>query len=371
MPPATAELEVDKLFRQMIKHEASNVHLQVGQRPLLRVKNELCALELEPISESEMESLCLPMMDDRNSAMFREFGGADFARVVDYKGEPWRIRVHVFRQCGKMGMIAQKVQRYIPKFEELNLPTVLEQLCKFDQGMILVAGMTGCGKTTTIASMLNWINHHYHKHILTIEDPIEYIYPAGKCLINQRELGTHVKNFSISMKHAVRQDPDVILVGEMRDRDTFDTAIHAAETGHLVFGTIHAGTAPSTLGRILDLYPHSMHRALRSSLVFNMRAIICQKLLPTICEQPPFVPAVEILLFNPTVRKLILDEKDSRIGDAIRVGMDEGMQPFNAGLYEFVQKELVSQDTALNASPNPEALRMLLHGIDVTGAALV
>lgn len=185
---------------------------------------------------------------------------------------------------GHLGLVARCVNNWIPKFEELGLPPILEELCKFDQGMVLLAGVTGSGKSTTIASMLNWINRNYPEHILTLEDPIEYTFEDAKSLINQREIGQDVRDFMIGMKHAVRQDPDVMLVGEMRDRETFETAIQAAETGHLVFGTIHASSAPSTIGRILDLFPEGMHNAIRSAIVFNMKAIIAQKLLPTTKE---------------------------------------------------------------------------------------
>ena len=170
----------------------------------------------------------------------------------------------------------------IPNFEQLHLPPSLADLCTLSQGMILLAGITSSGKSTTIAAMLDWINHHYHKHILTLEDPIEFTFVNDKCLMNQREIGTDVKDFSTGMKHGVREDPDVMVVGEMRDRETFETAIQAAETGYLVFGTVHASTAPSTIGRILDLFPREMHPALRSAMVFNMKAVIVQKLLPSI-----------------------------------------------------------------------------------------
>ena len=198
--------------------------------------------------------------------------------------------------------------------------------------MILLAGITGSGKSTTIASMLNWVNQNYRKHILTLEDPIEFTFTEDKCLINQREIGMDVVNFSIGMKHAVREDPDVMLVGEMRDRETFETAIHAAETGHLVFGTIHASTAASTIGRILDLFPASMHSAIRSALAFNMKGIVAQKMLPSIKEGVQRVPTVEIMMFNPTVRKLILEEQDEKLPDAIRIGISEGMQDFTMSL---------------------------------------
>jgi len=365
------ELEVDKIFRQLIKHEGSDLHMQVGKAPILRVKGTLRELQMEPIDREHMQQLFGPMMDARSRKIFDENGGTDFAHVVEYEGESWRFRVNLFIQLGNWGMVARKVERWIPDFKGLYLPPAMEELCKFDQGMILLAGVTGSGKSTTIASMLNWINANYRKHVLTIEDPIEFVYTPDKCLINQREVGLDVKDFEIALKHAVRQDPDVMLVGEMRDAETFETAMHAAETGHLVFGTIHASTAPSCIGRILDLFPQDMHRALRSSMAFNMKGIIAQKLVPTVREDPKRVPIVEIMKFNPTVRKLILEEDDGKLVDAIRIGKDEGMQLFNESLYNFIEDEFISRAAAFEVSGSVEELKMMLKGIDVKAAAIL
>lgn len=369
---ATGEdLEINKAFRQLIKHDGSDLHLQVGKAPILRVKGSLRELQMDPIDDERMKQLLAPMMDKRSREIFDEDGGADFAHVVDYEGESWRFRVNMFTQLGSWGLVARKVERTIPSFDGLYLPPMMEELCKFHQGMILLAGVTGSGKSTTIASMLNWVNANYRKHVLTIEDPIEFVYTPDKCLINQREVGLDVKDFEIALKHAVRQDPDVMLVGEMRDAETFETAMHAAETGHLVFGTIHASTAPSCIGRILDLFPQDMHSALRSSMEFNMRAIIAQKLVPTIREDPKRVPIVEIMTFNPTVRKLIREEEDGKLVDAIRIGKDEGMQLFNDSLHGFIEDEFISRATAFEVSGNVEELKMILKGIDVKAAGIL
>jgi twitching motility protein PilT len=365
------EIEVNKIFRLIIKHGGSDVHLRVGRPPIFRIKGTLRELQMDPIDEKKMKELLIPLMDERNLKIYFENGGTDLAHVVEQDGEEWRFRVNILTQLGKMGMVSRKVERFIPDFEGLNLPPVIERLCKFDQGMVLLAGVTGSGKSTTIASMLNWVNANYRKHILTIEDPIEYVFTQNKCLINQREIGQDVKDFSIAMKHAVRQDPDVILVGEMRDRETFETAIHAAETGHLVFGTIHASSAPSCIGRILDLFPRDMHGAIRSSLNFNMRALIAQKLLPTILEEPKRVPIVEIMTFNPTVRKLVLEEEDDKLFAAMRIGKEEGMQLFNDSLYDFVTREYITRATAFEVSPNVEELKMMIKGIDVKAPAIL
>lgn len=359
------ELEIDKIFRSVVKLEGSDLHMKVGKPPYVRVNGSLRPMNREPILDDEMVRLCFPMMDDRNRRIFEENGGADFAHVVEVDGASWRFRVNLLKQMGHVGLVARRVNNWIPNFEGLNLPPVMVELCKFDQGMVLLAGVTGSGKTTTIASMLNWINHNYRKHILTLEDPIEVVFTEEKCLINQREIGMDVKDFEIGMKHAVREDPDVMLVGEMRDKETFLTAIHAAETGHLVFGTIHASSAPTTIGRILDLFPQNMHAALRSAIAFNMKGIVAQKLLPSIKPGVGRVPTVEIMTFNPTVRKLVLEEHDERLPDAIRMCANEGMQDFTMSLQSLVEKELIDRATAFEVAPNVEALKMALKGISV------
>jgi len=359
------EREVDKLFRAQIRLKGSDLHLRVDCQPAVRLRGSLRALNRGPVSKDEMERLCLPLLDERNRRIFEETGGADFAYTVECDGQRRRFRVNLLRQLGQLALVARLVNNFIPDFAGLRLPPILEELCKFDQGMILLAGVTGSGKSTTIASMLNWLNAHYRKHILTLEDPIEFVFTPDKCLITQREIGVDVPDFELGMKHAVREDPDVMLVGEMRDRETFATAIHAAETGHLVFGTIHASSAASTIGRILDLFPADMHGSLRSAIAFNMKGIIAQKLLPSIQEDLGRVPAVEILTFTPTVRKLILEASDDRLPDVIRMSVNEGMQDFTMSLKNMVDKNLIAQAVALEVAPNPEALRMALKGIAV------
>jgi twitching motility protein PilT len=366
-----ADPEINKLFKLQIKHEASDLHLQVGKPAILRIKGTLRELSMPPIGEEQMWKMFYEIMDDRNKRIMAETGGADFAHVVPYEGNNWRFRVNLLKQLGLPGLVARKVEQDIPNFEGLYLPPVMEELCKYDQGMVLLSGVTGSGKSTTIASMLDWVNHNERYHILTIEDPIEFVYKPDKCLINQREIGMDVIDFHVAMKHAVREDPDIMLVGEMRDRETFETAIHAAETGHLVFGTIHASGAPSTIGRILDLFPQDMHQAIRSSMGFNMRGIVGQKLLPTIREKPRRVPIVEIMRFNPTVRKLVLEGEDDKLSAAIRIGKEEGMQLFNDSIYYFIVNEFISRATGFEVSTNVEELKMMLKGIEVKGPAIL
>jgi twitching motility protein PilT len=360
------ELEIDKLFRAVARLKGSDLHLRVDRQPMVRLQGSLRALNRGPTDKEEMERLCLPLLDQRSRAVFAETGGADFAYTLDCEGQRRRFRVNLLRQLGNIALVARLVNNFVPSFAGLNLPPIIEELCKFDQGMILLAGVTGSGKSTTIASMLNWINAHYRKHILSLEDPIEFVFTPDKCLITQREIGVDVHDFEIGMKHAVREDPDVMLVGEMRDRETFATAIHAAETGHLVFGTIHASSAATTIGRILDLFPADMHSSLRGAVALNMKGIIAQKLLPSSREEVGRVPAVEILTFGPTVRKLILEGMDDRLPDLIRMSTAEGMQDFTMSLKDLVDQGLISATVALEAAPNREALQMALKGITVT-----
>jgi twitching motility protein PilT len=359
------ELPVDKYFRALVKLEGSDLHMKVGRPPIVRVSGTLKPLDSPPIKPEEMVELLFPMMDARNRKIFDEEGGADFAHTCEVEGVTWRFRVNLLQQLGNLGLVARRVSNWIPDFQGLNLPPSVETLCHYDQGMVLLAGVTGSGKSTTIASMLNYVNSIYRKHILTLEDPIEFVYTEDKCLINQREVGQDVLDFEIAMKHAVREDPDIILVGEMRDEETFLTAIHAAETGHLVFGTIHAASAPTTIGRILDLFPQAMHPAIRSAIAFNMKGIVAQKLLKSIKPGVGRVPTVEIMTFNPTVRKLILEGKDEKLPDAIRMSAQEGMQDFTMSLKKLVNEELIDRPTAFAVAPNVDALKMALKGIDV------
>ena len=364
------EYEIDKLFRALVKLEGSDLHLKAERPPFVRIRGKLRALDRGPIEDEEMTRSILAIMDDRNRKILSDTGGADFSHQCEVDGVRWRFRVNVLQQMGHLGMVARRINNFIPELEKLHLPASLYKQCTHDQGMVLLAGVTGSGKSTTIASMLNYVNRNYNKHILTLEDPIEFLFTDDQCLINQREIGQDVVDFGIGMKHAVREDPDVMLVGEMRDRETFETAIHAAETGHLVFGTIHASSAASTIGRILDLFPSSMHRAIRSALAFNMKCIVAQKLLPSSKELyestgSARVPTVEIMIFNSTVKKLLLEEKDEKLSDAIRIGHVEGMQDFTMSLKNLVELKKIDRPTAFEVAPNIEALKMALKGIEV------
>jgi twitching motility protein PilT len=360
-------LEIDRYFEALVKLEGSDLHMKVGQPAIIRVKGVLQPLKAPKIDDEQMQRLVMPMLDDRRRRILEADGGCDFAYVTAVDGVKWRFRVNVLQQQGALGIVARRVNNRIPDFKGLYLPPAIERLCQYDQGLILLAGVTGSGKSTTIASMLNYINQSYRKHILTLEDPIEFVFTEDKCLINQREIGQDVKDFAVGMKHAVREDPDIILVGEMRDEETFMTAIHAAETGHLVFGTIHASSAATTITRILDLFPEAMHQAIRSALAFNMKGIVAQKLLKSIKPGVSRVPVVEMMFFDVMVKKYVLEGRDEELPDHIRKSHRDGMQDFTQSLKSLIDEGLIDRQEALEIAPNREALMMALKGIGVMG----
>jgi twitching motility protein PilT len=357
------EPKINVLFRTVMKYEASDLHLKVNLPPMMRLKGVIRKMDAPPISEEQMERLFYEIMNPRLRKILEDTGGADFAHVIGT--DECRFRVNILKQRGHLGMVARRVNTKVPTFAGLGLPPSIEQLCKYDQGMIILAGVTGSGKSTTIASMLDYLNEREALHILTIEDPIEYLFADKKSVVNQREVGIDVCDWHTALKHAVREDPDVILVGEMRDRDTFEAAIHAAETGHLVFGTIHASSAASTLGRILDLFPADMHQAIRQTLAFNLKAVVAQKLLPSIVPGRHRTPTNEIMIMNPTMRELIIKGEDKKIADAIKIGYLEGMVDFTENLRQLVERGDVTKEVALEVAPNPDALKMAIKGIKV------
>jgi twitching motility protein PilT len=362
-PVARREPEANKLFRAVMKHQGSDLHLKVGLPPMMRLRGIIQRMNAPPLTQEHMEKLLLPLLTERQRRILEEEGGVDFSHVIG--NEECRFRVSLFKQRGKLGLVSRRVNTSVPTFEKLGLPAAIEKLCHYDQGMIILAGVTGSGKSTTIASMLDYINEREPLHILTIEDPIEFTFADKKSVVNQREIGLDVRDWAKALKDAVRQDPDVILVGELRDRDTFEAGIYAAETGHLVFGTIHASSASSTLGRILDLFPADMHQAIRQSLAFNLKAVVAQKLLPSIKPGVQRVPTNEIMILNPTIRDLIIKHEDKKLPDAIRIGFLEGMIDFTESLYQLIQRGDIDKQTGLEVAPNPEQLKMLLKGIRV------
>ncbi len=358
----TKEPEVNKLFRMVMKLEGSDLHLKVGLPPMMRLRGDMRRMEMRPLTQEDMERLLLPLLDPKKRKILDEEGGVDYSYVIG--NEECRFRVSLFKQRGRLSLVSRRVNSTIPKFADLGLPESIENLCNFPEGLVILAGVTGSGKSTTIASMLDYIAEREPLHILTVEDPIEFTFTDKKAYFNQREIGLDVMGWHKALKDAVRQDPDVILVGELRDIDTFEAAIHAAETGHLVFGTIHAASAATTINRILDLFPPDKHSAIRQALANNLRSVVAQKLIKGIKKGR--VPTNEIMIVNPIIRKLILEERDSNIIDAIRMGTQEGMIDFTENLRQLVERGDITKDVALEVAPNPEQFKMALKGIKMS-----
>jgi twitching motility protein PilT len=367
--PVPGEPPANQLFRTVMLHSGSDLHLKAGLSGMMRLRGVIQKMATKPLSNDDLERLLLPLMNEKQRKTFDEKGGADFAHIVG--NDECRFRVNLFRQRGKMALVARRVNTNIPNFEKLGLPPSIEKLCHYEQGLVILAGVTGSGKSTTIASMLEYMNQREALHILTIEDPIEFVFNDKLSIMNQREVYLDVHDWHTALKHAVRQDPDVILVGEMRDQETFEAGVHAAETGHVVFGTIHASTAASTISRILDLFPPNMHHAVRQSLAFNLKAVVAQKLLPSIKPGTSRLPTNEIMIVNSTIRDLILKSKDDKLLDAIRIGFLEGMVDFTENLRQLVDRGDVDKATALEFAPNPEQLKMALKGIKVAAPGIL
>jgi twitching motility protein PilT len=361
------EPAVNQLFRLVMKHEASDLHLKVGQPPMMRLRGDIRRMEMRPLTQEDMERLLLPTLAPKQRKILDEEGGVDFSYVIG--ADEGRYRVSLFRQRGRLSLVARRVNNQIPNFATLGLPPSIEKLCNYSEGLVILAGVTGSGKSTTIASMLDYINEREPLHILTIEDPIEFVFTDKKSYINQREIGLDSRDWHKALKDAVRQDPDVILIGELRDVETFEAAVHAAETGHLVFGTIHASSSGTTINRILDLFPPDKHAAIRAALANNLKSVVAQKLVKGIKKGR--VPTNEIMIVNPTIRELIQKAEDRKIPDAIRIGYLEGMVDFNENLRQLVERGDVEKAIALEISPNPDQLKMALKGIKVAAPGIL
>ena len=353
--------EIHKLFRLMRKYNASDLHVKVGSPPVFRIAGTLRHLELPPLSDAQVRKLLYDILTDEQIATFEQVGDVDFAHAVD---DQTRLRINAYHQRGHISMAARLVNCVVPTFSELHLPpATMERICSYDQGLIIVAGVTGSGKSTSLAAMIEYINATRRCHVVTIEDPIEYIYTDKRSIINQREIGIDVPSFNDALRYVVRQDPDVILLGEMRDSDTVSAGLAASETGHLVFGTLHSATVAQTFSRLLEFFDADRQVQIRTSLQFNLKAIVCQKLLPSIKAGVARVPALEILLVTAPVAKMIEAGEDSHIPDVVRGSREEGMLDFTRSLYDLIQGGFVDREAAMSVAPNPQALAANLEGV--------
>ncbi len=346
---------------------ASDLHFKANSPARVRVQGGLKPLKGE-LSNERIEKMLFEVMNDEQKVRYAEKGSTDFSYQLDANN---RFRINIFRQRGLTSMAARHIPRNIPNYDTLHLPAILKEIAGLHQGLVLVAGITGSGKSTTIASMIQQINMSRTSHIVTLEDPIEFMFEDDKSFINQREIGLDVADFHDALKYLMREDPDVVLIGEMRDQETFEAALHAAESGHLVFGTVHASNAPGTITRVLELFPVEARNLARMSLVFNLQAVIVLKLLKGIRPDIKRIPAVEIMIANPSVRKMINEKRENELLSVIRNSYQEGMQDFTESLRYLVENEYIATQTAYDAAPNPDELKMKLKGISVSSGGVI
>ena len=351
-----------KFLQACIKFEGSDLIMKTDAVPKIRLRGSLKGLDTDPVSYEEFMSIAKHILTDVQFQDLHKFGSVDFAYDYD---SGHRFRVNLFQARGKISVAARLITSNILPFKDLHLPEVMSEIAMQPQGIVILAGVTGSGKSTTIASMLDYINDRKSIHIVTLEDPIEYIFEDKKATINQREVGIDVLDFKTGLRALVRENPDVVLIGEMRDAETFEAALHAAETGHLVFGTIHASSAPQTFGRIYDLFHPDEREQVRKILAYQMRAIVYQKLLPTLHQDIHRIPAVEILINTPAVRKYINEGRENELLDVIKSQESQqiGMMDFNGCLVSLVEREYIHMRVAMEASANVDELKMQLKGI--------
>ena len=352
--------DMEKLFVGLAKNKGSDLHLKADLKPVFRISTILYEVGTRTLSNDDIKKIIYEILTDEQRAHFELNNNLDFAYSVESVG---RFRINLFKERGNIALAARRVNTQIPSFKELNLPPAIQKATSYKEGLIIVSGPTSSGKSTTLASMVQYINENRKCHIITVEDPIEYLFTDIKSFVNQREVGIDVASFHDALRYIVRQNPDVILMGEMRDAESLEAGLMAAETGHLVLGTLHASTAAQSVSRILDLFPTERQEMVRQSLTMNLRAIFCQRLLPGAKKEARLVPTVEVLLNNPSIQKLIQNKEDKKITDIMRSSEEEGMQDFNQSLHQLIKDGLIKQETGLKYSPNSEQLKMLIKGI--------
>ena len=346
-------------LKATIKYGGSDLIMKSGQKPKIRLRGDLKALDVEVVSASEFMSIAKHILTEEQFEDLHKFGSVDFA--YDYS-EQNRFRVNLFQARGKLSVAARNITSNILPFEGLHLPEIMSDIAMQPQGIVLLCGVTGSGKSTTIASMLDFVNARKPVHIVTLEDPIEYIFEDRKATINQREIGIDCFDFKTGLRALVRENPDIVLVGEMRDQETFEAALHAAETGHLVYGTIHASSTLQTFSRIYGLFPAEEVPQVRRILGYQMRAFVYQKLLPTLHKDIHRIPALEILLNNAVVRTHVLESREGELREYLKSieARQTGMVDFNDSLVDLVEREYIHLRVALESSPNVDELQMRL-----------
>ncbi len=363
-PKAGAPFNFKAAITEMVKHGGSDLHLKVGRPPTVRVAGELIQLKQSPLKPEELKSLAEQIMTPRQVKEFAEHKESDFAIGVPGVG---RFRTNVFQQRGTLAFVFRAIPYEVKTMKDLNLPPVLEKICLKPRGLVLVTGVTGAGKSTALAAMINHINQHRRCNIITIEDPIEFLHRDGMANLSQREVGVDTVSFESALRHVLRQDPDVILIGEIRDRITLDTAMKAADTGHLVFSTLHTVDATQTINRVISFFPPHEHDAVRNLLSTALEAVVSLRLVPT-KDNRNRVPACEVLVNTAAVRDHLRDqEKALSVPDLIKEGtVQYGMQSFDQSLMQWYRKGAISYESALFYSSNPSEFALRLSGIEAS-----
>jgi len=341
-------MDITQLLAFGVEQGASDCHLSAGEPPMIRIHGDLKKLDHAPLTKEEAHALVYDIMNDAQRKAFEETHECDFSFEM---GTVARFRVNVFMQRKGEGAVFRTIPTKILTLEQLEMPAILKQLCEKEKGLILVTGPTGSGKSTTLAGMVDYLNETFEGHILTVEDPIEFVHQSKKCLVNQRELGPHTNSFANALHAALREDPDVILVGEMRDLETIQLALTAAETGHIVFGTLHTSSAPKTVDRIIDVFPPNQQAQIRAQFAESIEAVLTQTLLKK--KGGGRVAALEIMTGTTAVRNLVREGKIHQIPGTMQVSQKDGMQTMDMALQNLVSRGLVSKEEAQSKSTNP------------------
>jgi twitching motility protein PilT len=348
---STDTLLIDKLLHAVVKQGASDLHITVGQPPVIRHDGHMVKLKTKVLEATDTMGLMKSIAPDRCQQELQAVGGSDFAFAF---GDMARFRVSIFKQRGNVAMVLRQIPNKLLTMEQLGLPPACERLIQRPRGLFLVTGPTGSGKSTSLASMINYMNENFDHHIITVEDPIEFYHPNKKSTVNQREVGVDVPSFSEALRRALRQDPDVILVGELRDLETIEAAISAAETGHIVFGTLHTTGAQGTVNRIIDVFPTTQQDQIRTQLSTSIIGVLSQTLLPKIGGGR--VAAYELLVCNSAIGNLIRENKTFRITSAIQTGAKQGMMLLDDSLFRHWKNQVVSKEDVLSKSHSPDEL---------------
>lgn len=359
-----------QLLNGMAQYEASDLHLKVGFAPYYRVAGHLRKIDTGVLHSSEfVEDMLRPLVPKSRAHVYEERGDLDFS----YHGpDGSRFRINVFRATGEMHSAIRRVKSKIPDFEELRLPSIYQKMIEHTHdGLVLVSGVTGCGKSSTLAAMIDFINRTRQKHIITVEDPIEFVFQPHKSIVSQREIGLDIPDYAEALRYVVRQDPDVIFIGEMRDRATMLAALQAAETGHLVLGSLHTTDTLQAFSRILEFFPQDQHDFIRSTLANSLTAIMCQRLIPTIDKKIGRAPATEVLLNNATVKDKIRHSEEEDLPTIVNASTGEGMRNFTQSLAELIESEMIYYDTAMEYAPNRDALTSAVKGIKMSQQSIV